>query len=177
MMEHISTMNVLPSSTELPKAPDVQSLGVRQENVKFPQGNSLCAMAEMLSDNLYKEVVQRGIHPGHCAVLYSEGGTSQLFPPQDGGLPKFVQLVNEKLKGKVVESQAEHMLQISQSIEDTILFSKHKHTSEHVNTSFPLETSKRDVATQMTGNVFEVMCFWILLIDEMCFWILLIDDK
>ena len=139
--------------------------------------------------------MQRGIHSGHCAVLYNEGATSQLFPPQDGGLPKFVEVVNEKLKGKVVGNQAEHMLQISQSIEDTILYSKHEHTSQPVNTPFPLETSRRiastrinttvpasvtasalhlleksderDIASQMTGNHLEVICFRILLIDDM----------
>ena len=52
MIEHIGTMNVLPSSTELPKAQGVQSLGVKQENINFPQGNSLCAMAETLADKL-----------------------------------------------------------------------------------------------------------------------------
>ena len=97
MIDHISTMKLLPSTTNLPKAQDVKSLlGVQQEDINLPVGYSAESMAVNLVDSLYTKVMQRGIHPGHCAVVFNEDAASQLFPPQEGGLPRFVQLVHEK---------------------------------------------------------------------------------
>ena len=71
----------------------------------------------------------RGIHPGHCAVVFDGGAAVQLFPPQEGGLPAFVQLVNSELKAKTVHRWAGCMLQLSRSIEETLLFNGSQSTT------------------------------------------------
>ena len=65
----------------------------------------------------------RGIHPGQCAVVFDGDAAVNLFPSQNGGLSAFVQLVNEWLRAIPAKSQAGHMLQISQSMEETLLYS------------------------------------------------------
>ena len=124
MINHIETQKVLPT-TDLPKAQDVKSLGVVEENINFPLGYSIQLMAEQLAGQLHTKVMQRGIHPGHCAVVFDGGAAAvELFPPHHGGLPAFVQLLNDKLRAIPAKSQAGHMLQMSSKIEETLLYSR-----------------------------------------------------
>ena len=122
MIKHIESEKVLPT-TDLPETQEVKSLGVMEENVNFPLGYSIQSMAEQLAGDLHKKAMQRGIHPGHCAVVFHGDAEVKLFPPQDGGLSEFVQLVNEKLRSIPGKSQAGHMLQLSQKMEETLLYS------------------------------------------------------
>ena len=123
MINHIETQKVLPT-TDLPNAQEVKSLGVVEENINFPLGYSVQLMAEQLAGQLHTKVMQRGIHPGHCAVVFDGGAAAvELFPPHHGGLPAFVQLVNDNLRAIPAKSQAGHMLQISPNIEETLLYS------------------------------------------------------
>ena len=142
MIKHIESKKVLPTA-ELPKAQEVKSLGVVEENINFPLGYSIQSMVEQLTEQLQTEVMQRGIHPGHCAVVFDEGAAIELFPPQDGGLPAFVQLVNGTLRAFPVKSQAGHMLQISQNIEETLLYSRNARSTAAASVTTPLlsETS------------------------------------
>ena len=121
MINHIESEKVLPTS-DLPKAPDVKSLGVVGENINIPFGYTIHAMAEHLHEQLYTKVMQRGIHPGHCAVIFDGDIKAKLFPPEDGGLPAFVKLVNDKLRGKPAKNHEGHMLQTSTKIEETLLY-------------------------------------------------------
>ena len=123
MINHIETQKVLPT-TDLPKAQDVESRGVVEENINFPLGYSIQSMAEQLAGQLHTKVMQRGIHPGHCAVVFDGGAAFELFPPLNGGLPAFVQLVNDNLRAIPVQSQAGHMLQISPNIGETLLYNR-----------------------------------------------------
>ena len=66
--------------------------------------------------------MQRGIHPGHCAVVFDQGAANQLFPPANGGLPDFVQLVNSSLNAMTANKKAGCMLQVSQDIGETLLY-------------------------------------------------------
>ena len=68
--------------------------------------------------------MMRGIHPGQCAVVFHGGAGDKLFPPEDGGLATFVQLVNELLRATPAKNHAGHMLQISPDIEKTLLYSR-----------------------------------------------------
>ena len=43
-------------------------------------------MAKKLAGKLHAEVMMRGFHPGHCAVVFDGDAAVDLFPPQDGGL-------------------------------------------------------------------------------------------
>ena len=122
LIKHIDSEKVLPTS-DLPKTKDVKSLGVVEENIDFPAGYSDQSLAEKLAKKLHAEVMMRGIHPGHCAVVFDGDATAELFPTPNGGLPSFVQLVNEWLKAIPARNQAGHMLQISQNIEETLLYS------------------------------------------------------
>ena len=138
MIEHLEFERVLPTS-DLPKSQDVRSLGVVDEIINFPRGYSLQTMADQLVEQLYNKVMKRGIHPGHCAIVLNSGAYEELFPSQDGGLPSFVQLVNNKLRAIPVKSQASHMLQISQDIEETLLYSKRKvNTAGTISVTIPL---------------------------------------
>ena len=94
-----------------------------EENIDFPAGYSIESMAERLAEKLHTEVMMRGIHPGHCAVVFDGDAAAELFPSHCGGLPAFVRLVNEWLRALPAKSQAGHMLQISQSMEETLLYS------------------------------------------------------
>ena len=138
MIEHLESERVLPTS-DLPKSQDVKSLGVVEEIINFPRGYSLQTMADQLAEQLYNKVMKRGIHPGHCAIVLNSGAYEELFPSQDGGLPSIVQLVNNKLRAIPVKSQASHMLQISQDVEETLLYSKRKvNTAGSISVTMPL---------------------------------------
>ena len=93
------------------------------EDIDFPVGYSDQRMAEKLAKTLKTHVMMRGIHPGHCAIVFDGDTVAELFPSHTGGLPAFVQLVNEWLRALPAKSQAGHMLQIIQSMEETLLYS------------------------------------------------------
>ena len=122
MIDHIDSKKVLPTN-DLPTAKDVESQGVVEENIDFPAGYSIESLAEKLAHKLHTDVMMRGIHPGHCAIIFDGDATAELFPIPNGGLSSFVQLVNEWLRAIPAKSQAGHMLQISQSMEETLLYS------------------------------------------------------
>ena len=125
LIKHIDSEKVLPTS-DLPKAKDVKCLGVVEENIDFPAGYSIKSMAEILAKKLHTEVMMRGIHPGHCVVVFDGAAALELFPPQDGGLPAFVQLVNSELTARNANKKSGCMLQIGQDIEGTLLYSSRK---------------------------------------------------
>ena len=137
MIKHIESEKVLPT-TNLPKAQDVKSLGVMEKNIKFPLGYSIQSMAEHLAEQLYTNVMKRGIHPGHCAVVFHGGAEVELFPPQDGGLPAFVQLVNDTLRAIPVKSHAGHMIQLSPNIEETLLYNRYQRSTSSPSVSIPM---------------------------------------
>ena len=157
MINHIESEKVLPT-IDLPKAREVKSLGVVEENINFPAGYSIHLMAEQLAEKLHTKVMQRGIHPGHCAVVFDGGAAVQLFPPHDGGLPAFVQLVNDNLRAIPGKSQAGHMLKMSQSIEETLLYSTTNVRSTPSNSvSIPLVLDVQNTAGYQTERHAEVI--------------------
>ena len=138
MINHIESEMLLPTS-DLPKAQDVKSLGVVEENINFSVGYSIHAMAEELAKQLHTKVMQRGIYPGHCAVVFDgDLAADKLFPPEEGGLPAFVKLVNDNLRAIPAKSQAGHMLQISPSIEETLLYSSNVRSTATASATTPL---------------------------------------
>ena len=128
MIDHIDSEKVLPTQ-DLPKAQEVKSLGVVEENISFPAGYSIELMAEILAEKLHKEVMMRGIHPGHCALNFYGAAAPELFPAQEGGLSAFVQLVNSKLTARNTNKKSGCMLQIDQDIEGTLLYSSRRASS------------------------------------------------
>ena len=126
MINHISSEKVLPTG-DLPKAQTVESLGVKQVNISLPCDYSSNWLAEELAEQLFSRVMQRGIHPGHCAVVFDDAAANQLFPSTEGSLPAFVDLVNSKLKAMTANRKAGCMLQISQNIGETLLYSEQEH--------------------------------------------------
>ena len=137
MIKHIESEKVLPTS-ELPKAKHVKSLGVVEKNINFHNGYSIRSLADNLARHLNEELMQRGIHPGQCAVLFDGDAVVELFPPQEGGLPAFLQVVNETLRAIPVKSQAGHMMQMSSNIEETLLYSTNRRSSASNSASNPL---------------------------------------
>ena len=137
MIDHIKSEKVLPTS-DLPKAQRIKSLGVVEENINFPHGYSIQSLAEELATQLYTNVMQRGIHPGNSAVVFPGEAVDELFPPQQGGLSAFVQLVNDNLRAIPARRHANHMLQTSTSIEETLLFKSESYGVPSSNNSIPL---------------------------------------
>ena len=129
MIDQIESDKILPTS-DLSKAKGNESLGVVNENIDFSAGYSIQLMAEELSEQLYTKVMKRGIHPGHCAVVFDDEAVTELFPPQEGGLTAFVQLVNTKLKAMTANKKDGCMLQISQDLEETLLYNRHHESSD-----------------------------------------------
>ena len=121
MIDHIESEKVLPTS-DLPKAQDVTSLGVIEENISFPQGYSTQSLAKELAKQLYRNVMQQGMHPGHSAVVFHSDTENEIFPPEEGGLSEFVQLVNDSLRAIPAKRHANHMLQTSPVIKETLLY-------------------------------------------------------
>ena len=99
------------------------------QDVQLPAGYNLQSLAVELADQLYKKVMKTGMHPGHCAVVFDQGASNQLFPPPDGGLPAFVQLVNSSLNGMTANKKAGCMLQMSQDMGETLLYQKNASSS------------------------------------------------
>ena len=136
MVNHLDSKKVLPTG-DFPQAQDVKSLGVREVIVDLSVGYTMRWLADQLADQLFTKVQERGIHPGHCAVLFDQGVANQLFPSADGGLPTFVQLVNSKLNTMTANKKGGCMLQISQDFEETLLYS-----GQQTSTSFALAVGK-----------------------------------
>ena len=123
MIEHIDSEKVLPTG-DLPKAQDVESIkGVTQVNINLPvAGYSSQWLAKDLAEQLHTNMMKRGIHPGHCAVLFDQGAEKLLFPTADGGLPDFIQNVNSRLNALVANKKPGCMLQLSQDMGETLLY-------------------------------------------------------
>ena len=115
-INHIDSEKVLP--TDIPEAQNVESQGVMDVNINLPVGFSSQWLANQLAEQLHKRVMQRGIHPGHCAVLFDQGAVNQLFPAGDGGLPNFMQHLNSSLNVMTANKKARCMLQVSQEMEE-----------------------------------------------------------
>ena len=121
MIDHIESEKVLPTS-DLPKAQVLTSLGVKEENISFPHGYSTKSLALELAIQLFQNVMLRGMHPGHSAVVFHGDTENELFPPEEGGLSAFVQLVNDALRAIPAKRHADHMLQASPIIGETLLY-------------------------------------------------------
>ena len=121
MIDHIEKEKVIPIP-DLPRARDVKSLGVVWENIDLPMGSSLSMLANKVADQLHKNVMLRGIHPGHCAVLFHGDSEDDLFPHTQGGLKTFLQLVNSDLRAIPTKSHAMHMLQLTQNMQESSFF-------------------------------------------------------
>ena len=120
-IEHLKRENILPIN-DLPKAQDAKSFGVTVEDITLPVHYTIQWLAEQLADRLYKKVMLRGIHPGHCSVLYNHTTEDNLFPPDQGGLSTFLQMVNSSLRAIPGTRQASHMLQLTNSMEESLLY-------------------------------------------------------
>ena len=121
-IKHLERENILPIH-DLPRAQDVQSFGVMVEDINLPGRYTIQWLAEQLADHLYKKVMLRGIHPGHCSVLYNHTAEDDIFPPDQGGLSTLLQMVNSSLRAIPGTRQASHMLQLTNSMEESLLYS------------------------------------------------------
>ena len=125
-IEHLERENILPIN-DLPKAQDVKSFGVMVEDLSLPASYTIQWLAEQLADQLYKKVMLRGIHPGHCSVLYNHTAEDDIFPPDQGGTSTFLQMVNSSLRALPGTRQASHMLQLTHSMEESVLYNCNIH--------------------------------------------------
>ena len=102
---------------------DVNSLGVVvDDDLTLPPSYTIQWLAQQMADRLNKTVMQRGIHPGHCSVLYDHTVEGALFPSDQGGMPTFLEMVNESLRGLAVDTQASHVPQLSLVSQETLLY-------------------------------------------------------
>ena len=122
LIKHIDTEKLLPTC-DIPFARDVKSLGVVKENIEIPGKYNIKWLADHLAQQLHTKVMKRGIHPGHCAVLYDLGAEDNLFPNHEGGVSAFVEKVNCSLKAIPANGHADHMLQLTNKIKRSLLHS------------------------------------------------------
>ena len=122
MIDHVEMQKILPTN-DLPKAHDVESRGTVVEDIELSEGSPFKGLAEQLASQLEWKVMRPGIHPGHCAVVYDPGAEDVLFPSGEGGLDAFCQLVNATLKARPAKSQSTHMVQLTQSMDESLLYS------------------------------------------------------
>lgn len=98
----------------------MEGLGVEREVLNLaPSGYSQQWLADQVSNKLFDLVLGRGVHPGHCAILFNQDMESSLFPL---GTSAFLQGVNDAMKGRVARSQARHVLQLTQDMEESVLY-------------------------------------------------------
>mgnify|MGYP003322239561 CR=1 FL=1 len=141
-IEHLDRENILPTN-DLPRAQDVNSMGVKVEDISLPGSYTIQWLADQLADRLYKKVMLRGIHPGHCAILFHHEAMADLFPSSEGGFSAFLQGANAELRSMSVGRQAGHMLQMTEDVAESILFGCHttlSSTSATALVSFPLHS-------------------------------------
>ena len=158
MIDHIDSEEVLPTG-DLPQAPEVKSLGVKEVNIDLPGGFSIQWLADQLAEELHTRVMQRGIHPGHCAVLFDQGAENQLFPAAEGGLPQFMQSLNSSLNAMTANKKAGCMLQVSQDIEETLLYRGYQQNTASSLGSFNLVAERS--LSGINPPVEETAEFWI----------------
>ena len=121
MINHIDSARILPTR-DLPSARDVKSLGVVKMDIELPSHYNEEWLAERLAGELHTKVMMRGIHPGHCAVLYDFEARDGLFPIGGGDHTLFVEKVNHNLRSIPARGQQGHMPQLSNDIEESILY-------------------------------------------------------
>ena len=153
MIKHIEAEKVLPTS-DLPRAKDVRSRGVVLENINLPAGYHLQSLAEELADQLYEKVMITGVHPGHCAVVYNDGAVDDIFPPNQGGFLTFVKTMNSSLKGLSVKGQASHMLQVTQDINESLLYKRSQCNTSSAH-PLPFTISPRSIALNSAEETVE----------------------
>lgn len=142
MINHLEREKILPIK-DLPKAQEVNSLGVVVINdITLPATYTIQWLAQQLAERLKRTVMRRGIHPGHCSVLYDHMVEEALFPSDQGGLPAFLQTVNESLQGLAVEKQASHVLQLTQSIQETLLYGSRNKSKDTSAAATPVTVQK-----------------------------------
>ena len=152
VIEHLERERILPIR-EFPSAKDVNSLGVIVDNdlvdndTTLPRCYTIKWLAQQVADRLNKEVMQRGIHPGHCSVLYDHTVEDALFPSDQGGVPTFLEAVNESLRGLAVDTQASHVLQLTQVIQETLLYDYSGKRTDTSDTVFSDKKSTPDLLT------------------------------
>ena len=120
-IEHLERENILPIKN-LPEAQDVRSLGVMVEDIVLPASYTIQWLADQLAERLYQKAMLRGIHPGHCSVLYDHAVKDKLFPANQGGLSTFLEMVNSSLRTIPGTRQSSFMLQLTQSIKESLLY-------------------------------------------------------
>ena len=80
ILSHIKESHILPTK-DMPVPPKVDGLGVTRTTILLPSPYTLKWLSEnVIADWLYKDIMLRGIHPGHCAVLYDGRFSATLFP-------------------------------------------------------------------------------------------------
>ena len=140
IINHIEEQKILPTK-DLTRGQDVMSQGVLHENIPVPTNYSIQWLTKQVAGYLYKKVMLRGIHPGHCAILFHHEAMGDLFPSSEGGFSAFIQGANAELRGICVGRQAGHMLQMTEDVEESVLFGCHttlSSTSASALVSFPV---------------------------------------
>ena len=124
VMEHIKNNHVIPT-TDFPKPMEMQGIGVQRTEITLNGPNQLESLSrDILGGKLCDILLLQGIHPGHCAVLYTEDMEDALFPEAEGGREEFVRLLNEEMKWRMMNPK--YAPQVSEDMDESIFYSQNQ---------------------------------------------------
>jgi hypothetical protein len=118
ILQEIKDGHIIPAK-DFPKSVGVEGTGVTKQEITVTQADPGVDMSPVLASKIYHLVARRGIHPGYIAVLYPVEAETAVFP---SGLPAFLQLLNTELRSKVAVAHAQHAPQVSDKMEDGLLY-------------------------------------------------------
>jgi hypothetical protein len=116
ILRDIKDSHIIPAQ-DFPQSSNVEGTGVTKQDITVTQTDPGDEISKVLATKIYESTVQRGIHPGHIAVLYPDEAATALFP---GGLTGFIHLVNAELASRVAVGR--HAPQLSDNMEDGLLY-------------------------------------------------------
>ena len=121
VMTHIRNNHVIPIS-DLPKSNDVQGMDVVRTKITLNGPNQVESLSkDILAEKLCEILLMKGIHPGQCAILYTEDVKDQLFPVSEGGTAKFVELLNLEMKSKMKNPR--YAPQVTDNMDESVFYS------------------------------------------------------
>ena len=124
ILNHIKETNVIPFK-DFQVYSTIEGIQVsKPPPIEIPENYLEKLSKTILADKVYELTHGRGIHPGYCSILYDDESSDVLFPPSEGGLPTFLQMLNEELQSKFIPAATKYAPQVTTKMEESV---HHRH--------------------------------------------------